>query len=327
MRLLFASLLALASGACAGPAFIETVRADAFLKGNLHTHTLESDGDAPVGEVLAWYKAHGYAFVAITDHNKLVGTSTYAAAGFLPLPGDELSSRAWVGETRLSLHVNALCGTAPATGVEARLPAAAVLQQTIDRAKTGGALVLLNHPNFGWAVSTGDLLAVGGFELLEIASGHPGVNERGDAAHPGEEELWDLYLTRRGRVFGAAVDDSHDFRDPAQDRRPGRAWVQAWSPDLSPASVCAALREGRFYASRGSELKRLSVSGREMELDVAGWDPASDKVEFIGSGGRVLETTSAGPARYRVRGGEGYVRAHVVQAGGREAWTQAYFLR
>lgn len=40
-------------------------------KGNLHTHTWWSDGDCPPEMVIAWYKEHGYHFLALTDHNIL----------------------------------------------------------------------------------------------------------------------------------------------------------------------------------------------------------------------------------------------------------------
>ncbi len=38
-------------------------------KGNLHDHTLWSDGDDYPEMVAAWYKEHGYHFLSITDHN------------------------------------------------------------------------------------------------------------------------------------------------------------------------------------------------------------------------------------------------------------------
>ena len=40
-------------------------------KGNLHTHTLWSDGDDYPESVLDWYRGHDYDFVAISDHNVL----------------------------------------------------------------------------------------------------------------------------------------------------------------------------------------------------------------------------------------------------------------
>ncbi|NRA98014.1 MAG: hypothetical protein HRU14_17595 [Planctomycetes bacterium] len=40
-----------------------------WLKGNTHTHTLWSDGNAPPEEVVDWYDERGYDFLALTEHN------------------------------------------------------------------------------------------------------------------------------------------------------------------------------------------------------------------------------------------------------------------
>jgi hypothetical protein len=42
-----------------------------WFKGNLHTHTLWSDGDAPPETVVNWYRQNGYKFLALSDHNIL----------------------------------------------------------------------------------------------------------------------------------------------------------------------------------------------------------------------------------------------------------------
>src|SRR5438067_13646283 len=38
-------------------------------KGNLHTHTLWSDGDDYPEMVVEWYKTNGYHFLVLSDHN------------------------------------------------------------------------------------------------------------------------------------------------------------------------------------------------------------------------------------------------------------------
>lgn len=43
----------------------------AWYRGNLHTHTLWSDGDDYPEMVAAWYRDHGYDFLGFTDHNVL----------------------------------------------------------------------------------------------------------------------------------------------------------------------------------------------------------------------------------------------------------------
>ena len=40
-----------------------------WLRGNTHTHTLWSDGDAPPETAIAWYVDHDYDFLVLSDHN------------------------------------------------------------------------------------------------------------------------------------------------------------------------------------------------------------------------------------------------------------------
>lgn len=42
-----------------------------WLKGNTHTHSLWSDGDAAPEKIADWYKSRGYHFLVISDHNIL----------------------------------------------------------------------------------------------------------------------------------------------------------------------------------------------------------------------------------------------------------------
>ena len=66
-------LFPLLSG-CASTPPTHSLSADdskSWYKGNTHTHTLWSDGDAAPELAVAWYKEHGYDFLSLTDHNTL----------------------------------------------------------------------------------------------------------------------------------------------------------------------------------------------------------------------------------------------------------------
>ena len=70
-------------------------RATRWLKGNTHTHSLWSDGDAAPEKIADWYKSNGYQFLVFSDHNivlegekwKKVGTEKFEV---LPDHLDEL---------------------------------------------------------------------------------------------------------------------------------------------------------------------------------------------------------------------------------------------
>lgn len=56
------------------PVNAQTLQADGPLKwyrGNLHTHSLWSDGDDYLEAIAMWYREHNYDFLAFTDHNVL----------------------------------------------------------------------------------------------------------------------------------------------------------------------------------------------------------------------------------------------------------------
>ena len=51
-----------------------------YRKGNLHTHSLWSDGDDFPEMIADWYKQHGYQFLALTDHNIIAEGEKWADA-------------------------------------------------------------------------------------------------------------------------------------------------------------------------------------------------------------------------------------------------------
>lgn len=65
-------------------------------KGNLHTHSLWSDGDDFPEMIAEWYRTHGYNFLALSDHNIL-------SEGIRWMPLNEIEARG--GETVLAKYL------------------------------------------------------------------------------------------------------------------------------------------------------------------------------------------------------------------------------
>ena len=62
-------------GLCSVAILVAVTHADdstRWYKGNTHAHTFWSDGDEFPGMVADWYKSHGYDFLAISDHDRLM---------------------------------------------------------------------------------------------------------------------------------------------------------------------------------------------------------------------------------------------------------------
>jgi len=299
--------------------------ATVWYRGNLHTHTTNSDGDSPPQEVIGWYKRNGYQFLVITDHNTFTDPGLYdtdAHDGFLLIGGEEITNEKTV-------HVNAIGITraiAPQTGDSVT----ALLQASIDAVREQGGVPLINHPNFTWAFTAAEMLPLKRVGLLEIASGHPLVNHAGDGRVASTEQMWDELLTAGLRLFAAAVDDSHHFRDEFAAHRvnPGRAWVAVRAGALTRDAIVAGLNDGDFYASTGVELRDVRQESDALVVELP--PPAGGqrhRVVFIGDGGRVLSTSNDNPARYAFTGTELYVRARIEDSNGLRAWTQPAFVK
>jgi hypothetical protein len=287
-----------------------------WYRGNTHTHTFASDGDTPAADVAQWYKDQGYDFLVITDHDMLTCVDD---APLLMIPGEEVTDRL----PKKPLHLNALGIGAPiqpqhgATVVE-------VLQNDVNAIRKAGGIVAINHPNFGWAFGTKELMQVEGFTLLEIASGHPYVNMQGP---PTVESMWDDLLTAGRRIWGIAVDDSHHFtRVWGTDiAPPGKAWIVVRSIRLDRESILDAIRRGEFYASTGPELADYQVDAKSITITIRPKNLAHYVTQFIGPGGKLLLETAANPATFVRPADAAYVRAKVIDSNGRAAWTQPAF--
>ena len=297
-----------------------------WFKGNTHAHTLESDGDSPPVEVAMWYKRQGYAFLVLSDHNVFTDPRTLTSlvdSTFLLIPGEELTT----SFERKPVHVNGL--NIPGL-ISPRTDSTLVgtIQKNVDAVREVNGVPHINHPNFGWAFDDEVIAQVKRDRLLEIFNGHPLVHNYGGGEHRSLEEIWDRLLTRGKRIYGIAVDDAHHFREEFAPGRsnPGRGWVVVRADSLSASSLLKALENGQFYASTGVELDDVSLADGRMRIAIRQRGSFAYRTEFIGKGGRVLHRSTANPAEYRLRGGEGYVRARVTDSGGAVAWVQPAFV-
>lgn len=294
-----------------------------WYRGNLHTHTNLSDGDSPPADVIAWYRRNDYQFLVITDHNLFTDPAVHATNpedGPLLIGGEEITNPK-------AVHVNAI-GITRAIAPQKGDSHATLLQASIDAVREQGGVPLINHPNFLWAFTAHEMRDLKRAALLEIASGHPLVNHAGDGRVPSTEEMWDQLLTSGVRIFAAAVDDSHHFREEFAPHRanPGRAWVAVRAQALTRDAIVGALDSGEFYASTGVRLDDVRREASTLAVQLPA--PAGGRryrVVFIGDGGRVVSMSHENPARYTLGPGQSYVRARIEDSNGLLAWTQPVF--
>ncbi len=295
-----------------------------WYKGNLHTHTVNSDGDSTPDDVVRWYRERDYQFLVLTDHNYLTSVDGLNAVHgaddkFLVVKGEEVTGR--VGDK--PVHVNGLD-----VGRFVPLPGGAsvpeMMQRMVDAIRDTGGVPSINHPNFGWAISPDELGQVQRTKLFEVFNGHPTVNSQGGGGVPGLEETWDRILSSGKMLYGIAVDDAHYFKrpeDPAAPR-PGKGWVYVRSSRLEPRALLEALERGDFYSSTGVQMSSVEASASSLTLAVKAEPASKYRIQFIGRQGRILSEATTPVATYTFTGDEGYVRAKVIESNGKMAWIQ-----
>jgi len=300
-----------------------------WYKGNTHTHTLNSDGDSTPDDVVRWYREHGYQFLVLTDHNFLTSVDGLNALHgaderFLVIKGEEVTSSFKGASSSASVHVN---GLDVAERVEPARNAASVLdtiQRNVDAIRAVNGVPHINHPNFGWSLTPDDLRQVKNNRLFEVFNGHPTVHNNGGGGVPSLDEAWDMVLSRGVLLYGIAVDDAHTFKQPGNPAvaGPGRGWVVVRSSRLEARAILEAMERGDFYASNGVDLADVRSTGTSMTVEIRQRGDYKYRTQFIGTGGRVLKESIDLSSTYTFTGSEGYVRARVIDSGGRAAWVQ-----
>jgi hypothetical protein len=290
-----------------------------WYRGNLHTHTTNSDGDSDPDVVVAWYRDAGYDFLALTDHDLLTLPARHAAvAGPMTLiHGEELSPG--------HLHVGGL-------GIRATVPpletgtVAETLQANVDAIREAGGVASVNHPNYHWLVRADDLVGLERCGLFEVYNAGPETNNAGGEGHDSTEQLWDAVLTAGRRMRAIAVDDAHHFVTFGHRySNPGRAWVHVRAERADEVTILEAVAGGDMYASTGVELDDVRVTGGELALTIKTEFDRAYRTTFVGPGGEHLEVVDGPEARFRLSAGRPYVRARVDDSDGFKAWLQPVY--
>lgn len=259
-----------------------------WIRGNFHHHCKEHSGCSRVHlmDGLAYYRAVGARFVALTDHDHV--TDPTDAAGRFPqiafLRGFEYSSSEnmlFIGEDVPKLY---------------RLPIHEAL------GKADGLLTVICHPRpFAdkdyWTLPR--ILALPRRpDGIEVFNGHYSTERmRRKGGNPLYADVWDELLTRGWRIWGFANDDFHEPEDFSN------AFDMVSPREPTPRGILEAARSGRFYGTTGLLLKGLEFDGGV--LSVRTETPAEGR--FLGPGGRVLSAASGTDFRHGLSG-EAYVR-------------------
>lgn len=211
-----------------------------FYKGNLHTHTKLSDGRKTPEEAVEMYKAHGYDFIAVTDHRKLF--RGYETPDFIVLSGGEYHHQPGV----TAYHIVGLDMKEEVISTDADSP-----QEIIDKILAAGGFPILAHP--AWSLmGPEDGLALTGYRAVEI---YNGISEGYDGTRAYSDGFIDICATR-GRLTGIIADDDAHFYVGLDNCR---GWIRVQAEEFTTKGIMDAIYAEKYYASTGPELFQIEI--------------------------------------------------------------------
>jgi PHP domain-containing protein len=264
-------------------------RGQGWYRGDLHAHTVHSDGSWDVDGLVGFAREHHLDFVTLTDHNTMSALphiASFSSNDLLTMGGFELTT---------------FYGHALALGIRRMIdwrvrPGERTMSQIKAEIDAAGGLFVIAHPDCpGDPVCTGchwdyaDLMP-GAANVVEIWNEHwdSGSNNEGSI------QLWYQWLNQGHRLAATVGTDIHGPPNPTLEY----AFNNVFAEELAEASILKAVRQGHNYLSSGPQLAftgvtssgKTAMMGDVLDRDgaqvTAHWEACreGDRIRFIVDG-------------------------------------------
>jgi hypothetical protein len=273
-----------------------------WLKGNLHSHTSNSDGPGEPQAIINAYTALKYDFLMLSDHDFLTEPKHLDPCGMVLIPGNEVTA----GGPHV-LHVDA----------RSLVPPDKDRQAVLDRIAEDGGLSIMCHPNWEFHFNhcpQEKLVAWRGYLGIEVFNGVVTWLEGRATA----TDRWDRLLAEGRRIWGFANDDCHRKEDI------GVGWNMVQAERGNVADILHALATGRFYASNGVIIDRIDADGNTITVNAKD----TQRISVFSDYARRQAVVEDSRITYSVPEDASfhYVRFECAGCGEKKAWTQPFFI-
>ena len=249
------------------------------------------------------YAAHGYDFLALTDHWKVGAERRYG--DMLIMPGVEYD---FTFETQvlhlLGLFPDAECADGIVRGMNH--------MEIIDKINACGGVPVAAHP--AWSLNTHDFLAslksVNIAEVFNTLSDEPINARRGNSA-----QILDVSAAN-GKLFNyIATDDSHFYVGEQC-----RSYIMLQADELSVRGVLDGLRRGSFYATQGPEFADVELNGNTLIVRTSPVSICTFSSNKYWVAGRCRTGKGMTENVYEIQPGEKFIRCEIADENGNRAW-------
>jgi hypothetical protein len=285
--------------------------APGWYRGDLHSHTVHSDGEITVPDRVRGAVERGQDFLAITDHNTVSHFRELDAwpASITPIRGSEV--------TTFHGHMNCFGLREAIDWRDAARGSGAA--HIVEQAHDQGALISINHPSgFGdpwcggchWDFAIVDYATI---DAIEVWNGRWRIPE---SDNNGALAFWTDLLDAGYRPTAVSGTDSHSAEEDEYIALPMN---HVYADDRSEGAILDGIRRGRVFLSSGPILtfrargsdgadivlpgERLPADGRlDLTVDVENLE-APAALWFVTSGSRVALGECGAPSTHLVRDG------------------------
>jgi hypothetical protein len=214
-------------------------RGRAWYRGDMHLHTVHSDGQRLPAEVAAGARAAKLDFIVSTEHNTSSAAAVwgeFAGPDLLIIDGEEITTR--------NGHFTAL-GLPAGTWIDWRYRAVdGALPRFVDAIHRAGALAVAAHPA-ATCVGCGWKFGYQGVDAIEVWNGPWTLDDEAVVS------AWDNLLVSGARsgAWTPAVGDSDAHREPQVIGLPHNV---VFADDLDRRSILGAVRAGRLWIAESA---------------------------------------------------------------------------
>lgn len=253
-----------------------------WYRGDLHTHTHNSDGDSTPEALIRHAESIGLHYLAITDHNVWTAHrhTPDIETNLLLIPGCEVTTYRGHWNVWGNPH-----------WIDFRVMTADDMRRGIDDALEHGFLVSCNHPRpHGpeW-----DFPSVNHTHCIEVWNGPWMLFNDVSLSY------WEGYLKQGRQITAVGGSDTH-FLQQTHHARPGTPTTVIYCPgDPSPAALINNLKRGRAYITDAPDGPHLTLNsgvsmmgdtithntGDELNVTIEAKDAAGLSLELIDASG------------------------------------------